>query len=265
MNIQSAMLAILSGAFLAGSTDIGEFIVFRFIAGASAFMILAAIPIWMNEVVPVKMRGGLVDIHAVFLILGYCIQGWVGFGFFFATKLGENTWRPPLALQCAWPLILLSGLYWIPESPRWLIMKDRIDEARVILDRLHGDPADPDNEYARSEFYQISKQIAIDRTLGSSWMTIFRKPSYRKRAFYTLGLTFFCQCSGVLVINSKLLAYLDYHSLKFHRLRTYSLQEPRLLAGQAAFVSRRVVDVQLGYQHHGNSTRGSFPTKQIHR
>ncbi|KAI5366805.1 hypothetical protein CUC08_Gglean010066 [Alternaria sp. MG1] len=198
----SAMLAILSGAFLAGSTNIGEFIFFRFIAGASAFMILAAIPIWMNEVVPVKMRGGLVDIHAVFLILGYCIQGWVGFGFFFATKLGENTWRPPLALQCAWPLILLSGLYWIPESPRWLIMKDRIDEARVILDRLHGDPADPDNDYARSEFYQISKQIAIDRTLGSSWVTIFRKPSYRKRAFYTLGLTFFCQCSGVLVINN---------------------------------------------------------------
>jgi MFS family permease len=146
---------------------------------------------------------GLVDIHAVFLILGYCIQGWVGFGFFFATKLGENTWRPPLALQCAWPLVLLSGLYWIPGSPRWLIVKDRIDEARVVLGRLRGDPTDPDNKYARSEFYQISKQIAIDRTLGSSWMTIFRKPSYRKRAFYTLGLAFFCQCSGVLVINSE--------------------------------------------------------------
>jgi hypothetical protein len=37
----------------------------------------------MNEVVPVKMRAGLVDIHAVFLILGYTVQGWVGFGFFF--------------------------------------------------------------------------------------------------------------------------------------------------------------------------------------
>jgi hypothetical protein len=37
----------------------------------------------MNEVVPVKMRAGLVDIHAVFLLLGYTVQGWVGFGFFF--------------------------------------------------------------------------------------------------------------------------------------------------------------------------------------
>jgi hypothetical protein len=77
------------------------FIAFRFIAGASAFMVLAAVPvgsdssylalgranvvaqIWMNEVVPVKMRAGLVDIHAVCLVFGYTVSGWVGFGFFF--------------------------------------------------------------------------------------------------------------------------------------------------------------------------------------
>ncbi|CAO2648550.1 Nn.00g078170.m01.CDS01 [Neocucurbitaria sp. VM-36] len=198
----SAILAVVSGALLAGSTHIGVFIAFRFVAGASAFMVLAAVPIWMNEVVPVKMRAGLVDIHAVCLVFGYTVSGWVGFGFFFWTDGGENTWRPPLALQCAWPLMLLCGLYWIPESPRWLVMQDRTDEARIILDRLHSDPIDPDNEYARSEFYQIQKQIMIDRTLDSSWVTMFRRPSYRKRAFFAIGTTFFIQCSGVLVINN---------------------------------------------------------------
>lgn len=39
----------------------------------------------MNEVVPVKMRAGLVDIHAVCLVFGYFVQGWVGFGFYFWT------------------------------------------------------------------------------------------------------------------------------------------------------------------------------------
>ena len=77
-------------------------------------------------------------------------------------------------------------------------MKDRMDEARVILDRLHSDPNDPTNEYARSEFYQIRKQIILDRTLDSSWAGMFKKPSYRKRAFLAMGLTFFIQCSGVL-------------------------------------------------------------------
>ncbi|KAF2742385.1 MFS transporter [Sporormia fimetaria CBS 119925] len=197
----SAILAIISGALLAGSTHIGVFVAFRFIAGASAFMVLAAVPIWMNEVVPSKMRAGLVDIHAVLLIFGYMVQGWVGFGFYF-WKGGQNTWRPPLALQCAWPLMLLCGLYWIPESPRWLIMNDRDEDARAILNRLHSDPSDPTNEYARFEFYQIRKQIAIDRSLDGSWVAMFRKPSYRKRALITIGTTFFIQCSGVLVINN---------------------------------------------------------------
>ena len=198
----AAILAIISGAFLAGSTNIGEFIFFRLIAGASAFMILAAVPIWMSEVVPIDLRGALVDVHAVMLLLGYVIQGWVGFGFFFWKDGGAKTWRPPLALQCAWPLILLCGLPFLPESPRWLVMKDRIEEARVILERLHADPSDPEDTFAKAEFYQIQKQLAIDRTLGSSWLHIIRKPSYRKRALLAIGTTGIIQCSGVLVINN---------------------------------------------------------------
>jgi hypothetical protein len=146
----------------------------------------------------------LVDIHAVFLILGYTIQGWVGFGFFFWNG-GNNTWRVPLALQCVWPLLLLSGLYWVPESPRWLIMQDRIEDAKLVLERLHSTPGDVDNSYAAAEFYQIQKQVVIDKTLGSSWKHMFKKPSYRKRALLALGTTAIIQCSGVLVINSMLL------------------------------------------------------------
>lgn len=72
----SASLAVISGAFMAGSVHIGMFIAFRFVAGASAFMILAAVPILMNELVPGRFRGALVDLHGVLLVLGYVIQGW---------------------------------------------------------------------------------------------------------------------------------------------------------------------------------------------
>ena len=47
------------------------FLVFRFFAGAGAFMILAAVPIWMAEVVPPFLRGALVQLHAVILVIGY--------------------------------------------------------------------------------------------------------------------------------------------------------------------------------------------------
>ncbi|KAK5069876.1 hypothetical protein LTR64_007942 [Lithohypha guttulata] len=198
----SASLAVISGAFMAGSVHIGMFIAFRFVAGASAFMILAAVPILMNELVPGRFRGALVDLHGVLLVLGYVIQGWIGFGFFFWTDGGNKSWRPPLAIQCVWPLLLLIALPWLPESPRWLCMKGRTAEAHQILIRLHSNRNDPGHELAEAEFYQVNKQIAIDRTLGSSWKDLFSKPSYRKRAFLAIGTTGIIQCSGVLVINN---------------------------------------------------------------
>lgn len=72
----AACLAIVSGALLAGSVHIGMFIAFRFVAGASAFMILAAVPILMNEIVPGHLRGALVDLHGILLVFGYVIQAW---------------------------------------------------------------------------------------------------------------------------------------------------------------------------------------------
>ncbi|KAK0283044.1 hypothetical protein LTR91_010225 [Friedmanniomyces endolithicus] len=196
------MLLIISGAVMTGSVNIGMFLAFRFFSGAGSFMILAVVPILMNEIVPVSLRGALVDVHGVMLVLGYTIQGWVGFGFFFWNG-GANTWRPPMALTMVWPLILLVGLPFLPESPRWLCMQGRDAEAEQILIKLHRDPRDPENVVAAAEFYQIQKQMQIDRTLGSSWLHIIRKPSYRKRALLAIGTCGIVQCSGVLVINSR--------------------------------------------------------------
>ena len=134
----------------------------------------------MNEIVPSRMRGGLVELHAVFFILGFMIASWIGFGCSFWTS-SKDAWRVPLAIQGVFALLGLIALYWIPESPRFLVLKDRDEEARAILHRLHSDASDPEHEFAMAEMYQIQKQIRIDRTLGSGWMHILRKKSYRKR------------------------------------------------------------------------------------
>lgn len=181
---------------MTGAQDVGTFIAFRFFSGASAFAMLAAVPLLMNEIVPSHLRGALVDLHGVFLVLGYTIQGWVGFGFYFWDG-GVSTWRPTVGLSCLWPLLLLAGLPWIPESPRWLCMQGRPEEAERVLIKLHTNKTDPNHETAGAEYYQIRKQIAIDRTLGSSWLHIWRKPSYRKRALLAIGTTGIIQCSGV--------------------------------------------------------------------
>lgn len=69
----SAFITLISGALLAGSVSVAMFIVFRLFSGAGAFMILSAVPIWMNEVTPPKDRGMLVDIHGAALLFGYML------------------------------------------------------------------------------------------------------------------------------------------------------------------------------------------------
>lgn len=153
--------------------------------------------------VPPYLRGALVNVHAISLVFGYFTQGWIGYAFYFWKDGGiNNTWRVPIVFQCVWPLALLIGLYWVPESPRWLILRGREEEARQILMKLHDDGVDENHTFARAEYIQIQKQIALDRTLDSSWMHIFRKPSLRKRMWLSLATTGFIQCSGVLVINN---------------------------------------------------------------
>lgn len=180
------------------------FIVFRFFAGAAAFMLLAAVPLYTSEIVPANARGVLVAAHGATLSVGYLVSGWVGVGFFYWKSGGVNTWRPPMAIQMFWPLCMLAGLYFLPESPRWLMMQGRTEEAEAILYKLHTDPDDHDNVAAAAESYQIRKQIAIDRLLGNSWMQIIRKPSYRRRALFAVAITGFVQCAGVSRVASLL-------------------------------------------------------------
>jgi len=92
---------------------------------------------------------------------------------------------------------LLAVMYWLPESPRWLLMNDRYEEAQKNLLKLHTP------EEAAVEIAQINAQMQIDRTLPSSYWHMFKKPSYRKRSLLAIGTTCSIQFSGILVINSK--------------------------------------------------------------
>lgn len=76
---------------MAGSTNVGEFIVWRFFAGAGTFMILAAVPIYMTEAVPPRDRGMLVDIHGAALLFGYMCVIWIGYAIYFWSNV--NNWR----------------------------------------------------------------------------------------------------------------------------------------------------------------------------
>lgn len=88
----------------------------------------------------------------------------------------------------------------MPSSPRWLILKERHDEARAVLQRLHGGP-NHDDTFVESEFLQIQSQIKLDREESLGLLAILRRPSYRKRLLLILGFFLFQQLTGTAVLQ----------------------------------------------------------------
>jgi MFS family permease len=154
-------------------------------------------------VAPPSIRGILGNGTGIFVNIGYITASYLGVGFYYADSTASNIWRWPLAIGCLPCIIGIIWVFYIPESPRYLLLKDQTDKAWEIVRSLHSRDDDPIHAYATAEFYQIRKQLEFERTLETSYLSMWKRPSYRKRGFMACGLTFIILSSGSIVINSK--------------------------------------------------------------
>lgn len=158
-------------------------------------------PVYCSELAPPAYRGFFVGMTGVCLGLGYATANYFGLAFYYDSNTTIG-WRAPLGLQLLFPALILVLLPFLPESPRYLLMMDKKEEAWAVIEKLHKDPRDPDDEFARGEFYQMAQQAAFDRTTVSTWWEMFRRPSYRKRTLFGMIYLFLTQATAVLVINN---------------------------------------------------------------
>ena len=216
-----AGITLISNALLAGSVNTTMFIIFRFFQGIGyfmseavhmfqnqlillrAFIELATVPLWITEVVPPKDRGILCDIHPIFANVGYVTASYVGVGFYYFKTAAGNEWRAPLALGCLPCILGLMSLAFVPESPRYLLIRGKTEQAWKIVRDLHHAPNELDHSFAEQEFTLMREQILFETSNKVSVMEMLRTPSYRKRLIIGCGLPFVLMSSGVLVINSK--------------------------------------------------------------
>ncbi|EIE86965.1 hypothetical protein RO3G_11676 [Rhizopus delemar RA 99-880] len=110
----------------------------RIISGLAIGILSMLVPLYQSEIAKPQNRGRLVTVFQIFITLGFCVAFWIGYGTYHIE--GEKSWRIPLGIQIIPGGLLFLGIYFVPESPRWLIYKDRQTEALEILAQLrsHG-------------------------------------------------------------------------------------------------------------------------------
>jgi MFS family permease len=119
------------------------------------------------------------------------------------------SWRLPSILQCAPSLIQIATLWFIPESPRWLVSKDRSDEALEILIKYHAE-GDRNAELPHIEMAQIKSALEVeDASRKRGWAELFQSAGMRRRSLIAAMLGLFTQFSGNGLITSYLVLILQ--------------------------------------------------------
>ncbi|CAE6430070.1 unnamed protein product [Rhizoctonia solani] len=189
-----AILVLVAAALQTATQNLGMFIGARFLIGFGSTFAGMASPLLISEVAYPTHRAVLTSLYNSFWFSGSIVAAWSTFGTF---RIPSNwSWRIPSALQGLSSVIQLALIWFLPESPRWLISKGRDDEARRVLVKWHagGRKEDP---LVAMEYTQIKEALSLEgQNPNASWLDLFRTPGNRRRIRIIFGIAIFSQWSG---------------------------------------------------------------------
>ncbi|MCK5694669.1 MAG: sugar porter family MFS transporter [Bacteroidales bacterium] len=183
--ISVALFFAVSCAGMALAKSQAFFISFRVLGGLAVGAVSVLSPMYVAEVAPPKIRGSLITIYQLAITFGILVSYLVNF----ALHDVENNWRWMFATGLIPSIIFFIGLFFIPESPRWLVKAGFKEKGRLVLERIGG------AEFAGREIAEIEKSL-MDTGKGSALRMLFA-PRYRKVIILGLLLSVFVQISGI--------------------------------------------------------------------
>ncbi|KAM3551865.1 hypothetical protein MY1884_007502 [Beauveria asiatica] len=217
-----SLIMIIGTVMQAACFEYGLFVAGRVVGGIGNGMVTSTIPTWQSECARPHKRGFLIMLSGALISGGIMIAYWVDFGFYFLQ--GSVRWRFPIAFQSLFTLIVMWGLMYLPESPRWLAMHGRMDEAAAVTGRLLGKPAD--HEETRQEMQTIIDGIEAQGAQGkfNSKELLTGGPSQNlRRTLIGVAAQFGQQICGINLITY-------YATFLFENSLGFSAEMSRLLA-----------------------------------
>ncbi|KAH7194015.1 general substrate transporter [Fusarium flagelliforme] len=156
--IFGALINTIGAALQVSSYSLPQLIIGRLVSGYGFGHITATAPNWQAECSGAAHRGAAVMLEGLFISLGLAIGGWTNLGMSF--HHGSVTFRFPMALSGVLSIIIMLTTPLLPESPRWLTKKGRVDRARrVLADLTNTDITSVEVQEAISEI-EISLSLA---------------------------------------------------------------------------------------------------------
>ncbi|EGS19107.1 uncharacterized protein CTHT_0057310 [Thermochaetoides thermophila DSM 1495] len=195
-------LIMIVGAVLQGAAkNLGTFMGSRFLLGFGNSLAQICSPMLLTELCHPQHRGRLTTVYNCLWNVGALIVSWLAFGTDF---IGNDwSWRIPALLQAFPSLIQIAFIYWVPESPRFLIAKDKHEQALNILAKYHAN-GNKEHPTVQFEFHEIKETIRLEYQYkkSSSYLDFFRTKGNRYRLAVLLSLGFFSQWSGNAIISN---------------------------------------------------------------
>jgi SP family xylose:H+ symportor-like MFS transporter len=190
----AALLFLVCSAGTALPEHFTAFVIYRIIGGVGVGIASMVVPMYIAEIAPAEKRGSLVAYNQLAIVVGIVVVYFVNY--FIALQGNEDWnlhtgWRWMFGSEAVPSLIYMLLIFFIPESPRWLVMQGKPIRAQIILTKLNGGT-------------EAGKVIeAIKNSLGQEKKASFKlllHPSFRLALLVGIGLSVFQQVTGINAI-----------------------------------------------------------------
>ena len=187
--ILAAAVIFTIGALWSGvAPDVYNLIIARLFLGVAIGVSSFVVPLYIAEIAPAKLRGSLVAMFQLMIATGVLLSYFSDL--LFANEQDMTCWRPMFYIGVLPALILLIGMAFMPESPRWLMSRGKTEMSRKILSKI--EPSDS----VEAIITQINDEINTNKKNSSNWKSLLQ-PWLRTPLIIAIIIMFFQQFVGI--------------------------------------------------------------------